>query len=130
MAEDMTYEPVTDVTALRRDRDAIMAANVTLNRRVRELEAQNAELLAAAVTNAQDMLTLRVECDGLRARLDAVPVEAMRYLHGPMPVVDGKMEESWKAIKAYLDTLPPAAQPDDNDAPLTLADIDGEDGDL
>lgn len=82
MGEDMTYttEPTRAQLAARvRELEARLAvlepsgfalANSALIQRVHQLEAQNAELLAAAVTNAQDMLALRVECDGLWARLE------------------------------------------------------------
>lgn len=84
MGEDMTYTTTEPTRA-------------QLTARVRELEAQNAELLAAAVQNAQDMLALRLEADGLRARLEAVPVEAILALY------DGTPRGGW--IVPHLDAV-------------------------
>lgn len=73
MTENMTYEPVQTIDDVRRDRDAVLAANGTLNKRVRELEAQ----LNAAVLGQRE---LERERDELRAKLDAVPVGAITKL--------------------------------------------------
>ena len=130
MGEDYTYEQPAVIAVRGTDLDALRqrvgelehqlaqadSNTVALAARNAELAAQLAELEPSGFAMANSALIQRVhqverENAELRAKLDAVPVDAMRYLHGPMPVVDGKMEKSWKAIKAYLDTLPQAAQP-------------------
>lgn len=115
MSEDMTY--TTEPTR------AQLAA------RVAELERENAALMAAAVQNAQDMLALRVECDGLRARLDAVPVDAIRFSFWGDNTLPGYID-ACGTVGNWLMSISELAAPDDIDAPLTLAAIDDEDGDL
>lgn len=68
----------------------------------------------------------------LEAKLDAVPVAAIRYMLDPF----ANGGTSWAESEAHMNTLTAwvqaqTAQPaDDTDAPLTLAAIDDEDGDL
>lgn len=107
MSEDYTY-PTTPTLA-------------DLRARVAELERQ----LAQADSN---MVALAARNAELAARLDAVPVPAIRRI-----VFDDKRsfgviraEQTVAGWLATFDTQP--AQPDDTDAPLTLAKLD-EDGD-
>ena len=103
MGEDYTYQTVETLADVRRDRDAIMAANVTLNQRARELEAQ----LNAAVM-----------------RWNAVPIDAILALYDGTPSLS-----QLDTVGDWLcDVCPSDA--DDDDAPLKLAQIDDEDGDL
>lgn len=71
------------------------------------------------------------ERDELRARLDAVPVEAMKI------VLWGDSASPWYGDMArdmgnwlLKQEAQPIPTPDEPDAPLTLAAIDDEDGDL
>lgn len=102
MGEDMTYEPVQTVAQL--------------VARLRELE----RALAQADSN---MVALAARNAELRARLDAVPGYAGFYSVAVRQfAVTGE-------IPMTFDEWLADAQPDDTDAPLTLAAIDDEDGD-
>ena len=106
MAEDYTYDAVTDVTTLRRTAQEANQYALCMEDKANELAARNAEL---------------------RARLDAVPVEAIRRI-----VFDDKRSfgtiRAEQTVASWLATVDTQSeQPDDTDAPLTLAAI--EDGD-
>lgn len=120
MSEDMTYTTTEPTRA-------------QLAARVRELEAQNADLLAAAVTNAQEMLALRVECEGLRAQIKLKPwlLDVIaQTINGHVSAEDTL--RGWILAQGFDvnddGMIGRTAQPDDTDAPLTLAALD-EDGD-
>ena len=133
MSEDHTWDGPIEPT------------RAQLAQRVRELEAQNAALLAAAVQNAQDMLTLRVENStlvrrargleddletanetiaALSAQIDETPYSSIwKFVHGTDSTETRQIVRTWlEANTSDYD--------DDTDAPLKLAQIDDEDGDL
>jgi len=156
--DDMTYEPVTDVTALRQ--------------RVAELESANAELRigshAAAIAIdalnsgdltvrqlADDALAMLHETKHLRAenaeleqsrdfwrtaaldwevRWEAVPVNALLFWYDPFApgaaLTSESVAQAGAAIDAWVSSVRNGVQDDEPDAPLTLAAIDDEDGDL
>ena len=129
MSEDYTY-PTTPTLADLRTRVAELERQLAQDdTNMVELAERNAELLSAAVQNAQDMLTLRVECDGLRARLDAVPWATLRCTIQVAQDNNPYYGHITDAAMYWLEHNEPKPDADDDDAPLTLADIDDEDGD-
>lgn len=105
MGEDMTYAPVQTIDDVRRDRDAVLAANGTLNKRVRELEAQ----LNAAVLGQRELERENAE---LSAKLDAVPVNELLVWRNPFSsesLTMEALEAAWVAVDTWLDAQ--AVQP-------------------
>ena len=135
MSEDYTYTAPAVIAVRAADLDA-------LRQRVQELERENAELRADWV-DKNDVLnqTLQVmefaegfkrRAEAAEAALAAVPVEALRFWRNPFGgnLTAERIDTAWDAITTWLDAQEVPTQPDDPDAPLTLAAIDDEDGDL
>ncbi len=159
MSDDMTYEPVTDWRRVAQDANqyalgmeaaaneqaarvaelerslaqadsnmvALAARNAELAARVQELEPSGFAMANSALI--QRVRQLERENAELRARLEAVPVEAIRRI-----VFDDKRSfgviRAEQTVAGWLATFDTqhTAQPDDTDAPLKLAALD-EDGD-
>jgi len=128
MGKDMTYEPVTDVTTLRRTAQEANQYALYMEDKANELATRVQELEHQLAQADSNMVALAARNAELAARLEAVPVEALRFWRNPFGgnLTAERIDTAWDAITAWLDA--PEAQPDDTDAPLTLAAID-EDGD-
>jgi Holliday junction resolvase-like predicted endonuclease len=129
MSEDMTYEPVVIVRCVRCAAWEQLAANQLA--RIRDLEAQlNAAIVGKAqleqIATIDDERRAKLwatakhwqeraedaerENTELRAKLDAVPVDAIRHLVGPSPIIPGRTESAWDELEAWVQAQQ-AAQP-------------------
>jgi hypothetical protein len=62
------------------------------------------EMFGTARMGLDDTQRLIAEVRQLRAKLDAVPVEAIRHLVGPSPVIPGRIESAWNELGEWLKT--------------------------
>ena len=90
MSEDYTWDETITPHGYAVQNAGIKRANATLAARVQELERENAEL---------------------RAKLDAVPMEALRFWRDPFggELTAERIDKAWDAITAWLDAQ--AVQP-------------------
>ncbi len=159
MAEDdMTYEPVTDVATLQRrvaelERanaelrissqaaaiavDALNSGDLTVRQladdalamlhETKQLRAENAEL-------EQSRDFWRTAALDWKARWESVPVDALLFWYDPFApgavLTSESVAQAGAAIDAWVSSVRNVAADDETDAPLTLAAIDDEDGDL
>lgn len=131
MAEDYTYPPVTDVTTLAArvaELEAALSEQCGLTAQLIEqrakLERENARLLMLNERIAHDELMVQQANESLRKALDAVPA----YTFACLQAKERGAVSVWPSLDEWLEMGEPDG--DGYDAPLTLAAIDDEDGDL
>jgi FtsZ-binding cell division protein ZapB len=91
------------------DQGAAFAPVRNLGAEVAELEAQRRQLQQdnAELKLQRDMLYAELAAyqevqDKAQQKLNAVPVDAIRHLHGPSPVIPGRIESAWSEIGEWL----------------------------
>jgi hypothetical protein len=107
------WEQVNSLLADAQHYGADMKANLEAARaRIAELEQiatiddeRRAKLWATAKHWQARAEDAERESAELRAKLDDVPVEAIRHLVGPSPVIHGCIESAWNELAAWLKTL-------------------------